>query len=123
MNKNEIVDAYKGLQKVEQAFKNMKTVLLELRPIYHKSDDRIISHVFIVMLAYYLQWHVMQKVKPLFDNDGVGVDRLWSFDIIIKRLKTIMRVENLINGIVINKSITTPDQEQKKILELIEVKI
>ena len=48
----------------------MKTVVLELRPLYHKSDDRIESHIFIVMLAYYIQWHMMQKLKPLFEKDG-----------------------------------------------------
>ena len=121
LNKNEIVNAYRGLQKVEQAFKNMKTIMLELRPVYHKSDERIIAHVFIVMLAYYLQWHIMQKVKPLFDNDGVGVNRRWSFDIVIKRLKSIMKTESLINGVVIKKAITTPDPEQKEILKLLEV--
>ncbi len=123
MNKNEVVDAYRGLQKVEQAFKSMKTIMLELRPIYHKSDKRIIAHIFIVMLAYYLQWNIMQRVKPLFDNDGVGSDRRWSFDIVIKRLKSIMKIESLINGVVIKKSISTPDQEQKEILKLLGVKL
>jgi len=66
MNKENVVGAYQGLQKVEQAFKNMKTVLLELRPIHHKTDERITAHIFIVMLAYYLQWHFMQRVAPLF---------------------------------------------------------
>lgn len=123
LNKNEVVEAYRGLQKVEQAFKNMKTIMLELRPIYHKSDERIVAHIFIVMLAYYLQWHIMQKVKPLFDNDGVGIDRRWSFDIVIKRLKSITKTESLINGVVIKKSITEPDQEQKEILKLLEVEL
>jgi transposase len=59
MNKQEVVEAYRGLQKVEQAFRNMKTVVLELRPIHHKLDDSIKSHIFVVMLAYYLQWHMM----------------------------------------------------------------
>jgi len=60
----------------------MKTVLLELRPVHRKSDDRITAHIFIVMLAYYLQWHFMQRVAPLFANDGKGSERRWSFDII-----------------------------------------
>jgi len=58
LDNNEIIETYRGLQKVEQAFKNMKTIMLELRPIYHKSDERIMAHIFIVMLAYYLQWHI-----------------------------------------------------------------
>jgi len=48
----------------------MKTVLLELRPIHHKTDERITAHIFIVMLAYYLQWHFMQRVAPLLSNDN-----------------------------------------------------
>ena len=101
----------------------MKTVLLELRPIHHKSDDRIIAHIFIVMLAYYLQWHFMQRVAPLFANDGEGDERRWSFDIIIKRLKSITRVEQLIKNIVIKTNISTPDTEQKEILRLLNIKL
>jgi len=123
MNKENVVEAYQGLQKVEQAFKNMKTVLLELRPIYHKSDDRIIAHVFIVMLAYYLQWHFMQKVASLFVGDGEGDERRWSFDIIIKRLKSITRVEQLIENIVVKINISKPDMEQNKILSLLNIKL
>jgi transposase len=123
MNKENVVGAYQGLQKVEQAFRNMKTVLLDLRPIHHKTDDRIIAHIFIVMLAYYLQWHFMQRVAPLFANDGEGSERRWSFDIIIKRLKSITRVEQLVEGIVIKTNISTPDIEQNKILKLLGVKL
>ena len=123
MNKENVVGAYQGLQKVEQAFKNMKTVLLELRPIHHKSDDRIKAHIFIVMLAYYLQWHFMQRVAPLFASDGVGDNRRWSFDIIIKRLKSITRVEQLIEGIVVKTNISKPDTEQNEILKLLKVQL
>jgi len=123
MNKENVVGAYQGLQKVEQAFRNMKTVLLELRPIHHKSDDRITAHIFIVMLAYYLQWHIMQRVMPLFAGDGKGDERRWSFDIIIKRLKSITRVEQLIKNIVIKTDISKPDVEQNEILRLLKVKL
>ena len=123
MKKESVVGAYQGLQKVEQAFKNMKTVLLELRPIHHKSDDRIIAHVFMVMLAYYLQWHFMQRVAPLFAGDAEGKERRWSLDIIIKRLKSITRVEQLIEGIVVKTSISKPDTEQNEILRLLKIKL
>ena len=123
MSKQETVDSYRNLQKVEQAFKNMKTVMLELRPVYHKSDDRIKAHIFIVMLAYYLQWHAMQKLKPLFDEDGKGKDKRWTFEGIIDRLKSIRKVENLINGTVIKTNISTLDMEQQQILKLLKVKL
>ena len=51
MTAAETVENYKRLMQVEQAFRNMKTVRLEIRPIYHKTDDRIKCHVFICMLA------------------------------------------------------------------------
>ena len=123
INKHKTVDSYRNLQKVEQAFKNMKTVMLELRPIHHKTDERIEAHVFIVMLAYYLQWHVMQKLKPLFDADETGKDKRWTFESIIDRLKSIRKIENLINGVVVKTNISKPDMEQKKILDLLDIKL
>ena len=54
MTDMEAVKSYKSLMHVEQAFRNMKTVSLEVQSIYHKIDDRIKSHVFICMLAYYV---------------------------------------------------------------------
>ena len=101
----------------------MKTVLLELRPVYHKNDDRIEAHIFIVMLAYYLQWHATQRLKPLFDADGEGKDRRWTVETVVKRLKSIRKVDNLINGIVVKNNISEPDEEQTKILKLLNVKL
>jgi transposase len=123
IDKNKTVESYRNLQKVEQAFKNMKTVLLELRPVYHKSDDRIKAHVFIVMLAYYLQWHAMEKLKPLFESDGVGEEKRWTFEGVISRLKSIQKIENLINKKVVKTNISEPDYEQEKILNLLGVEI
>jgi transposase len=123
MDKNEVVRSYKNVQKVEQAFKNMKTVMLELRPVYHKSDERIKAHIFIIMLAYYLQWHAMQKLKPLFEMDSVGKDKRWTFVAVVDRLKSIRKVENIIGGIVVKKNVSKPDMEQKQILDLLDVKL
>ena len=123
LDKEATVDCYRNLQKVEQAFKNMKTVMLELRPIYHKSDERIESHIFIVMLAYYLQWHAVQRLKPLFENDGKGQDKRWTFETIIERLKSIRKTQCLINGVSVKTEITKPDEEQAQILNLLGVKI
>ena len=123
LDKEQVVMCYRGLQKVEQAFKNMKTVALELRPLYHKSDERIESHIFIVMLAYYIQWHMMQKLKPLFDEDGVGENKRWSFQAVIERLKSIRKTECLISGVVVKNEISKPDKEQSEILNLLGVKL
>ena len=123
MSKEECVAGYRGLQKVEQAFRSMTTVMLELRPIYHKNDDRIEAHIFIVMLAYYLQWHAMERLKPLFESNGVAKERRWTFETVIDRLKSIRKIENLIDGIVVKKNISEPDEEQAGILNLLDVEL
>jgi len=123
ISKDEFVLGYRNLQKVEQGFKNMKTVLLELRPVYHKNDDRIEAHIFIVMLAYYLQWHATERLQALFESDGKGKNRRWTIGTVIERLKSIRKVDNLINGIVVKSNISEPDEEQSKILNLLNIKL
>jgi len=59
------VTAYKGLSVVERDFRNMKAVDLDLRPIYHFTEDRVRAHVFICMLAAYLMWHLREALAPL----------------------------------------------------------
>lgn len=64
------VRAYKGLSVVERAFRSMKSVDLKIRPIHHHLADRVRSHVFLCMLAYYVEWHMRQALAPiLFDDD------------------------------------------------------
>jgi hypothetical protein len=64
------VRAYKDLSKVERAFRCLKTVDIKVRPIYHWLDDRIRAHVFLCMLAYYVEWHMRQRLAPiLFEDD------------------------------------------------------
>ena len=70
MNSECVVETYKSLAKVERAFRCMKTVDLSLRPIYHRNEERIRSHVFICMLAYYVEWHMREKLRSvLFADD------------------------------------------------------
>lgn len=123
ISKDEFVLGYRNLQKVEQGFKNMKTVLLELRPVYHKNDERIEAHIFIVMLAYYLQWHATERLQPLFESDGEGKDRRWTIETVVERLKSIRKVDNLIHGVVVKSNISEPDEEQAEILNLLNVKL
>jgi hypothetical protein len=64
------VEAYKGLAKVERAFRSLKTVDLKVRPIHHRLEDRVRAHVFLCMLAYYVEWHMREALAPLlFDDD------------------------------------------------------
>lgn len=70
------VRAYKSLASVEQAFRSIKTVDLELRPVFHWTAPRVRAHVLVCMLAYYLEWHMRQSLAPiLFDeHDPAGRD-------------------------------------------------
>ena len=64
------VGAYKSLSVVERAFRSYKTVDLKVRPIYHHLADRVRAHVFLCMLAYYVEWHMRQALAPaLFDDE------------------------------------------------------
>ncbi len=70
------VTAYKGLAVVERAFRSLKTVDLQVRPVYHWNAARVRAHVFLCMLAYYVEWHMREKLKPmLFDDEYVEVAR------------------------------------------------
>jgi transposase len=64
-----VVLAYKGLAHVEQAFRSMKSVDIEVRPIFHYAGERVCAHVFLCMLAYYLEWHMRQKLAPMLFDD------------------------------------------------------
>jgi len=63
------VRSYKSLSQVERAFRCIKTVDLHVRPIYHWLADRVRAHVFLCMLAYYLEWHMRQKLAPMLFDD------------------------------------------------------
>lgn len=63
------VGAYKGLSKVERAFRSMKTVDLKVRPIYHRRPQRVRAHVLLCMLAYYVEWHMRGKLAPVLFDD------------------------------------------------------
>ena len=63
------VRAYKDLSSVEHAFRCLKTVDLKIRPIFHWLDDRIRAHVFLCMLAYYVEWHMREMLAPILFDD------------------------------------------------------
>lgn len=123
MRKDEAVSSYKSLSGVEKAFRNLKTVSLEIRPVHHKTDQRIKAHVFLCMLAYYVQWHATELLVPLFEKDGVEADRRWSLQIVMERLKSIRKTELRIKGARVATKICSPDTEQQEILDLLGVKI
>lgn len=69
MPADQTVENYKRLSQVEWAFRSMKTTRLQVRPIYHWLDGRIKAHIFLCMLAYYLEWHMRRRLTPLLYQD------------------------------------------------------
>jgi len=63
------VRSYKSLAQVERAFRCIKTVDLQVRPIHHWLADRVRAHVFLCMLAYYIEWHMRQCLAPMLYDD------------------------------------------------------
>ena len=69
MGDAETVTAYKSLSRVERAFRSIKTVDLEIRPIFHWASPRVKAHVFLCMLAYHVEHHMRSKLAPLLYDD------------------------------------------------------
>ncbi len=120
LDSKSVVHAYKSLGNVERAFRNLKTVQLEMRPVYHKTDDRIRAHVFLCMLAYYVQWHMQQRLQPLFDSDGSGAERRWTFAGIIECMRQRCRHTINIQNIQFQQDGELTD-EQQKITDLLNI--
>jgi hypothetical protein len=69
INTADTVRAYKSLARVERAFRCLKTTDLEIRPIFHWLSPRVRAHVFLCMLAYYLEWYMRQALAPMLFDD------------------------------------------------------
>ena len=129
MTKEQVVKSYKGLSVVEQAWRNMKTVRLELRPIRHRTDERIEAHVFLCMLAYYLQWHMVQRLEPLLGEQREAIatkeiareERKWTLSHILEVLKAIRLEELSYEGIRYTKK-TDPTENQARLLGQLRTK-
>ena len=69
MSTADTVRSYKSLAEVERAFRTLKTVDLEIRPIHHRLANRVRAHIFLCMLAYYVEWHMREAWRPLLFAD------------------------------------------------------
>ena len=70
MDSAERVRTYKALTAVERAFRTIKTVNLKIRPIHHRTEDRVRAHIFLCVLAYYVEWHMREAWRELLFADG-----------------------------------------------------
>jgi transposase len=69
MSAEDTVRRYKSLAQVERAFRSLKGVDLRVRPIFHRTEDHVRAHIFLCMLAYYVEWHMRQALAPLLFQD------------------------------------------------------
>ena len=63
------VRQYKNLSKVETVFRTLKGVEILVRPIRHRKEERVRAHIFLCMLAYYVEWHMRQQLAPILFVD------------------------------------------------------
>jgi transposase len=113
MNISEVVETYKALTNIEQAFRSMKTVQLEIRPIYHRTDDRIKAHVFLCMLSYYLLWRLNKSLAPLYKNRPA-----FTRDHVMEVMKSLQKSTLTIAG-VSTETIAKPTDIQQIIQNLV----
>jgi hypothetical protein len=74
------VRRYKSLAQVERAFRTLKGIDLLIRPIFLRTPDHVRAHIFLCLLAYYVEWHMRRKLAPLlFDDEQLAEDR-WCRD-------------------------------------------
>jgi transposase len=69
MEAAQVVRSYKGLAAVERAFRSFKTIDLKVRPIHHRLAERVRAHIFVCMLAYYLEWHMSEAWRSMLFAD------------------------------------------------------
>lgn len=142
----DVVRSYKALAQAERGFRTLKGPELELRPIHHRLDERVRAHVFLCMLAYYLEWHLREAwaellfddERPPFRADPVAKaersaearrkaarkrtasgQRCHSFETLIAELALVVRDTNRITGTGATfEKVTKPNAVQTRALEL-----
>jgi len=76
LSADDAVRTYKSLAHVERAFRTLKSVQLQVRPIHHRLEETVRAHIFLCMLAYYVEWHLRKAwASILFDDEHLPLDR------------------------------------------------
>lgn len=76
LSAEDAVRSYKHLSQVEHAFRTLKGIDLLVRPIHHRAEDRVRAHIFLCILAYYVEWHLRKAWAPLlFDDEELKQNR------------------------------------------------
>ena len=76
MSAEELVASYKSLAQVERAFRSLKSVDLQIRPVHHWLAPRVRAHLFLCMLAYHVEWHMRDRLAPILyaDHDKAAAE-------------------------------------------------
>ena len=89
LDANATVAAYKSLAYVERAFRSMKTVDLNVRPVFVYTEQHVRAHVFLCMLAYYVEWHMRERLKPmLFDDEQLDTANATRASVVTKAVRS-----------------------------------
>ena len=76
LSAEDAVRSYKNLAQVERVFRTFKGLDIRIRPIHHRTEERVRAHIFICLLVYYVEWHLRQVLAPLlFDDEALAKDR------------------------------------------------
>jgi transposase len=84
LSAEDTVRTYKSLGQVEQAFRCMKSMDLRVRPIHHRSEDHVRAHIFLCMLAYYVEWEMRKRLAPILFQDEELDEARWTRDAVAK---------------------------------------
>jgi transposase len=84
LSAEDTVRTYKSLGQVEQAFRCMKSIDLRVRPIRHHTPDHVCAHIFLCMLAYYVEWHMRKALSPVLFQDDELDEARWTRDPVAK---------------------------------------
>jgi transposase len=80
LSAEDTVRGYKSLAQVERAFRSLKSLDVLIRPIRHRTEDRVPAHIFLCMLAYYVEWHLRRVWAPLLFEDEELPEQRWRRD-------------------------------------------
>ena len=94
LGSEDVVGRYKDLALVERAFRCLKTVDLHIRPIYHWRKERVVAHIFLCMLAYYVEWNMRRALAPLlFDDEDKEYARTLRMSVVAPAVRSPMAEE------------------------------
>lgn len=84
LSADDAVRTYKSLQQVEQAFRCLKGLDLRIRPIHHRTEEHVRAHIFLCMLAYYVEWQLRRDLAPVLFQDEELDEMRWTRDPVAK---------------------------------------